>query len=393
VKARARGGGNCKELGRNRSAGFAALAALLFFLAGRRSRLATPPAPKPSSPPPHPPPPAPKRTALGEFFHWFTWPIRKQDQEKRKLEEAAAKAPPPKPPAAGKPKADKDEKKDGDPGGLLGIVLKVLGAVATGIGVVGAVTVVGAAIFWVRFDAIGLPATQAVSVIPKEELLVQGAQEVAIFVGVGLAAALLISLADPRGIVTRGTAVVLGLFVLIATVYVGAKSLPLALSLGLVAGAIVLALLCIAIAFNTGQRLVPLLVSVFLAALIFSSSCALLVVNDQKYAQAVAIRFGAEEGVGKGLTGIYVTVTDDTIYFAQTGVDPELPGSVDTTGLYEVHRADTTTYAVGPLEPVNRNGRADPVEERAKVLLARLNEDGENFVAPKDDEKKGDKPS
>lgn len=341
-----------------------------------------------------PTPAPPERTWLEEKVHCLTWPVRKKDQVKKREEERQPKTPEPPTdtgktvrlcgvtltcgdPGAKADDAEKPEKKDDEPSGLSGIVLKVLGAIATGIGVVGAVTVVGAAVFWVRFDAIDLPATQAVSVIPKAELLVQGAQEVILFIAIGLAAALLIALADPKGIVTRGTVIVLCAFVLIATAYVLLKSLPIVPTLGLVGLALILALLCVGIAFATGQRLLPLLVSVFLAALIFSSSCALLIVNDQKYAQAIAIRFGADEqGVGKGLTGIYVTVTSDTIYFAQIGNYPESKESVSMTGLYEVHRADTTTYAVGPLAPTTGPEGSHPVEEQAEDLLKRLNKDG-----------------
>lgn len=363
-------------------------AAVFFFLAGRRRRstdaTATVKEPAPS------PSPSPERTPLGEAFHWFTWPVRKEDQAKRRLEENPPTTPEPPKDTSRKlticgltlgcgdtPTAQADEspeKKDETPSSLMGIVLKVLGAIATGIGVAGFVTVVGAAIFWVRFDAIGLPATQAVSVMPKAELLVQGAQEVTIFVMIGLGVSLLIAFADPKGIVTRGTVFMLGLFILIAVFYAAVlKSLPILLVLLLVGLAVFLALLCVGIAFTTGQRRLPLLVSVFLASLIFSSSCALLIVHDQDYAQAIAIRFGVDgDEVDKGLTGIYVTTTADTIYFARTGADPELNESLDTTGLYEVHRADTTTYAVGPLEPTDGPGESNPVQDQAMRLLRSL---------------------
>jgi hypothetical protein len=399
-----RGRGNLERGDRECAVGMAALlGALLAFLVGRRcSTSDEPPAVKVTPPPPAPP----DRTPIGAFFHWFTWPMRKEDQAKRRLEENPPKAPDPPKESCKKPRhcccgacgtateakpdGDKPGGKDGASDGLMGIVLKVLAAVASGIGVIGAVTVVGAAIFWVRFDAIGVPATQAISMMPKAELLAQGSQEVILFIGIGLAAALFIALADPKGIVTRGTVVVLCAFVLIAAVYVVAKSLPTGLTLILIATALVLALLCVAIAFNTGRKLLPLLVSVFLAALIFSSSCALLIVNDQKYAQAIAIRFGVDsEGVDKGLTGIYVTVTDDTIFFARSGTDPELE-ELDTTGLYEIHRADTTTYAVGPLEPTEGPGKTEPVQERAESLLARLNADGKSFLPVETDGNKAD---
>ena len=53
--------------------------------------------------------------------------------------------------------------------------LKVLAFVATGIGVVGFVIFVGAAILWVRFKALGLPANQATSLVTRADLVVTGA--------------------------------------------------------------------------------------------------------------------------------------------------------------------------------------------------------------------------
>jgi hypothetical protein len=53
--------------------------------------------------------------------------------------------------------------------------LKVLAFVATGVGVVGFVIFVGAAILWVRFKALGLPANQATALVTRADLVVTGA--------------------------------------------------------------------------------------------------------------------------------------------------------------------------------------------------------------------------
>lgn len=52
----------------------------------------------------------------------------------------------------------------------------VLGAVAGGVGVVGFVTFVGGAVHWARFDGVGLPAEEAISVVPTQNLVVTGAR-------------------------------------------------------------------------------------------------------------------------------------------------------------------------------------------------------------------------
>jgi ABC-type multidrug transport system fused ATPase/permease subunit len=55
------------------------------------------------------------------------------------------------------------------------LVLKVLGAVGTGIGILGFVTFFGGAILWVRANEAELPASEAVAVVPKGVLVTTGA--------------------------------------------------------------------------------------------------------------------------------------------------------------------------------------------------------------------------
>jgi ABC-type multidrug transport system fused ATPase/permease subunit len=70
------------------------------------------------------------------------------------------------------------------------IVLRVLGAIGTGIGILGIVTFFGAAILWVRADKAELPATEAVAAIPRNVLISTGAQFLfpALLYAVGLVA-------------------------------------------------------------------------------------------------------------------------------------------------------------------------------------------------------------
>lgn len=55
------------------------------------------------------------------------------------------------------------------------LVLKVLGAVGAGIGILGFVTLFGGAILWVRANEAGLPANEAVAVVPRAVLVTTGA--------------------------------------------------------------------------------------------------------------------------------------------------------------------------------------------------------------------------
>jgi hypothetical protein len=55
------------------------------------------------------------------------------------------------------------------------LVLKVFGAIGTGLGLLGFVTFFGGAILWVRADEAGLPANEAISVVPNGVLVTTGA--------------------------------------------------------------------------------------------------------------------------------------------------------------------------------------------------------------------------
>jgi hypothetical protein len=328
--------------------------------------------------------PKPDRTWLGDRLHLLTKPIRHEDQAKwlKEDEERAARE-------AGKqegvtptpePRGGKDEEKEGG-NKLTGIVVNVLGAVATGVGVTGAVAVVGAAIFWARFDAIGVPPVQAVTAIPRTELLVQGAQEMIIFVLIGLGAALLIALADPKGDITYGTIFVIGLLILGAGAFaIFMTTLSVGWVLGLIGLALLLALATIGIGFTTGQRPVPLLVSVFVASFVFSASSAFLIVENQRFAQAIAIHFGPNKegkyGKEEGIVGIYVTATEKTLFYARADLN-----DADDVGLYEIPRTDTTTYAIGPPEQIEDDGNP-VVEETGKALLKSLAKDAESLPPP-----------
>jgi hypothetical protein len=333
-----------------------------------------------------PKPTKPKRTCFRRFLHGLTTPVRREDKVKwrKEYEEKAVKeaeeekgvTPPPEPSGTKSAKKDEVESK------LTDIFVKVLGVVATGIGVTGAVVVVGASIFWARFDAIGIPAIQAVTDIPRTELLVQGAQEMVFFVLVGLGAALLIAIADPKGDITYGSLFVLAGLVLGGAIFaICTTTLSWGWVLGLVGLALLLALATIGIGFTTEQRLLPLLVSVFVASFVFSASCAFLIVETQKFAQAIAIHFGPNKegkyGKGEGIIGIYVTATEKTLFYARA----DLNEADDDAGLYEVPRTDTTTYAIGPLEQIQDDGEPK-VKETGEALLKSLAADAESLTPP-----------
>lgn len=94
--------------------------------------------------------------------------------------------------------------------GLLGrlseMAWKALPAIGSAIGFAGFVAIVGGAIEWIRFDAAHLPATQAVLALPKQELVIEGARALIVFVVAAMLAALLVYLIDSKGNATPRTA-------------------------------------------------------------------------------------------------------------------------------------------------------------------------------------------
>ena len=98
------------------------------------------------------------------------------------------------------------------PANPFGTALRVLGAVT---GIAAVMTFVGGAMVWIRFDELRLPADQAVSLLPKQLLLIVGAHAMAVPVGVGVFVAVifvLINAMDPKGELTKTRKTVLWLF-------------------------------------------------------------------------------------------------------------------------------------------------------------------------------------
>jgi hypothetical protein len=91
----------------------------------------------------------------------------------------------PKDPAASG-KATEAASKGGD--SFWGFLGPILGAVGTGIGIIGFVIFIGGFIFWTRFDAAGIPADHAISEVPRNDLVASGADFLVFALLIALAA-------------------------------------------------------------------------------------------------------------------------------------------------------------------------------------------------------------
>src|SRR6202000_1808034 len=85
-----------------------------------------------------------------------------------------------------------------DQGGVPDLIVRVGTAIVGGLGVVGLVTFVGAAILFMRFEAARLPTEEAIAVVPKSVLLAIGAEVV-----VPLTFALVLTFVVARALVMR----------------------------------------------------------------------------------------------------------------------------------------------------------------------------------------------
>src|SRR3954447_15347268 len=94
-------------------------------------------------------------------------------------------APPPDPPTASA----------SEPASPTDVLLKILGAIGTGIGILGFVTLFGGAIIWLRAKKAELPATEAIAVLPNGVMVTTGASFLVPAVLIGAGIVVVISLA------------------------------------------------------------------------------------------------------------------------------------------------------------------------------------------------------
>lgn len=281
------------------------------------------------------------------------------------------------------PCCDSSEKsKDGDQGkdkkkaggdGIWSTILKVAGAAAAGITATGFIVAVGAAVFWIRFNEVDLPATQAVGLLAKNEMLVQGAQQTILYLGISMVVVLLLFFVDPKGRLPRVSLLMLVALTVAGIIYPLCTELDWRVELSLMFLAISLLAGCIVVGLRTDTRFWPLALAVFVATLLYSATVGVLVVKEQEFVQGVAVLRGEADA---GLTGTYITATENTIYFGRVSKIPvDKKMDRERRSMLDVPR-EGATYAVGPLESV-----AD-AEKRSTRMLEQLIGDRERNPLP-----------
>ena len=249
-----------------------------------------------------------------------------------------------------------DKGRTGDPNDFvlskgLQLVLGLFGLFSFGAWLV----IVGSGVTWERFDQAGLPATQALDVVPESQLLKEGAKALFVAVVIGLFAVVAVFAFNPNAVITRGSFVVLGLLWLGAVLYawlgtpVGFVTVVI---LAVVAG--LLALASLGVGGVTGDYFGPFAAALFFATVIYAGVLNFAVAANEDLVQPVA---ALKEKSGHGLHGFYVADTEDFIYLGLIREDyvgnrmgdddaPPIP-------LYRLPREDETRFLLGPPQPWN----------------------------------------
>jgi hypothetical protein len=248
-------------------------------------------------------------------------------------------------------------------------LLKLLGAVT---GLAAVITFAGGAVLWVRFDAIGLPADQVITLLPKELLLTIGARELLLPVALGGAlGALLVGLAPLRG--DRYALLfwlVLGivLFVTVVALVVLASGLDWLAIFGMLA-ATVLALggvLAVALVVPNGEAF-----AWTVAAAILLIAVPLTIAREAQSPRVEPVAM-LLDGRPDSVAGFYIGQTKDRVYIAPlpgSGASDDPFADQPLDRVLELHRDNIRQLVLHA--PVDTTGDG-PGRDEARTLLADL---------------------
>jgi hypothetical protein len=275
------------------------------------------------------------------FVRWMTTPAgQKETTSEVQVRRAVA---------ADEQKAAEHAQEDqlrNDPNKVVLRWLAKLGAgVVSGLGLAGLVSLVGAAVLFERFKQAGLPATQALNVVPDSQLTIEGASLLIASLLVGAVAVMLLFSLDHGGQVTRGSLVALALLYIGGMIWaIGGADLRVHVLLGLAALGLLLIAGSIGIAKVTGSSFVPFALAIFASTIVWSGALQFAIAADQNFAQPAAVLRSSE---GAGIRGLYVGDNDDAIYIGviRAGFEPNNPD--DAPPLYRIPREDITRLLVG----------------------------------------------
>jgi hypothetical protein len=226
----------------------------------------------------------------------------------------------------------------------------VVGAAASGLGVLGFVTFAGGIVLWTRFKEMGLPADHSVALVPKAELVTTGAYF--LVPAVGLAGAMVLLLLAVKLLLDRGSDLVPSAFSSSAIVFITEAAFAIG-AWGTIQIGGVLRLLVIALAsalvIGMSVRLESLPAYCLVAFLAVGTFwIARAYERDSHRPTVIPMAYSrSEPGVAPRVEiGYFVAETSDRIVFAS------LPQS-SRNELREFPRSETDDLEVGNLSRIN----------------------------------------
>jgi hypothetical protein len=220
------------------------------------------------------------------------------------------------------------------------------------------IELVGRAVLWARFDAIGLPASEAVSLQPSELLLSTGAGALVVASALGLAAAAALlgvdSLLAPHGVARQGRVVLLVVLELILVAAVAEQPASWTQRLAALCAGLAAGVTLWVIAGRVSRR--QLVLSMFLLIAAVGGVLAFVRNSGPPARLPLATVFLKD---GSLTTGAFVALHSDTVYLA--------PDSFNRTygQLTAIPRSEVRRVALSPPQDFEAAGESTP-----RALLA-----------------------
>jgi hypothetical protein len=251
----------------------------------------------------------------------------------------------------------------------LGTLVTLGSTLLSGIGVIGLVTAVGGEILYFRFRAAHFPAEQAVSVVPKTQLLTVGAEVLAPLTLAILAAflvvrALVIRFNGREAIRTRlrwqiaiGVAFVVATLVYYVIAEGGVRRLLSLVTVALIAAAATVGVGLVG--FRTDRDWGWFAVAVTVAIAAVASGISWKRNSDQPEARPAALVTYHSAGI----SGLFVAETPEEVYLARvTPVGESANQGIAGTGrLIVLPRSQVAELSIGELEPLAEARRRGPL--------------------------------
>ena len=237
-------------------------------------------------------------------------------------------------------RATRDE--GGPSSSLWTVAVQLLAATA---GLTAFVAFIGAAMLWIRFNALDLPADRAVALLPRSDLLTVGAHSLAFPILIGLAAVFVVFLIGPahdRGEPTLGLWIAVGVLFAVGllVLLLSVSSYDVFFEQIAAYGGLLFATALIVLTATRTKGFGPLAWVVFASVALFAGVLAIVRTSGTPKLEPAAVVLTGQEM--RGTSGFLIAETDDDVYLAP------LPGSGDLADPFADSDLDRVVEIPGP---------------------------------------------